>query len=599
MTTVTNLIAATPGNGSTGPAQGAGSAAAGFEALLAAFFGEPATLAPVQGASNVMGPMATAPVIVDGEVLLTGEAVEVPLVADVLNLAGGEGDAETADQGEDQAQAMVDPTLLVDAAAIVTPQAAPVVTAPVVNTPAVSAPAVTQDATTTDMPTTVKPAAPQTVVAQPTPNAVAAQAVTTDAVATEAVATEAVAAGAAAEQAVPAPRTEAPAHGLAKGKSNAAPTARAAVPAHASAPAPADTKAAADAPVVEGEAELPSDTQVAKAPIAPQAPQAETAKAAPAPRASQPAQAAAAAPAAPTVNVDPVEAAAVVAVATEAAASEAATEASPALTGAADDVTTAMAGRMAAAAQRPRDGKADAQPQPGKAETKTTAAATAASPATGKAAGTKPGPQAKPEATETASRKEPETEVKTAAAPAHHDETHGVAHEERHAEAARGPNATSSAQHAMRGSPETVANLAAQIVKKLNGKTTRFDVELTPHGMGQVDVRIEIQNGRVTAAMVFDNPQAAAELKARAAELQRSLEQAGFDLSGGLSFEARDGGEAGRGWRQAQDQNEGRGMRGQAFQNAFETAAEAADVAESGALRLRRGVNTSGLDVRV
>ena len=41
-----------------------------------------------------------------------------------------------------------------------------------------------------------------------------------------------------------------------------------------------------------------------------------------------------------------------------------------------------------------------------------------------------------------------------------------------------------------------------------------------------------------------------------------------------------------------------RSMARQAFQNAFDTANEAADIAESGALRLRRGV-TSGLDVRV
>jgi flagellar hook-length control protein FliK len=178
------------------------------------------------------------------------------------------------------------------------------------------------------------------------------------------------------------------------------------------------------------------------------------------------------------------------------------------------------------------------------------------------------------------------------------EDAHGHTHEERATDGARSSSAAQAAPNPVRGSPETVANLAAQIVKKLHGKATRFDIELTPHGMGTVDVRIEIQNGRVTAAMMFDNPQAAAEMKARAGELQRSLEQAGFDMSdGGLSFQARDGGE-GRGWRQAQDQNDGRGMRGKAFQNAFDTANEAADIAESGALRLRRGASSS-LDVRV
>src|SRR5258708_6592975 len=91
---------------------------------------------------------------------------------------------------------------------------------------------------------------------------------------------------------------------------------------------------------------------------------------------------------------------------------------------------------------------------------------------------------------------------------------------------------------AVRGAPQTVANLAAQIAKKLDGRSTRFDVQLDPAGLGKVDVRVEIGgDGKMSASMAFDNPQAAAELKSRAGELQRALEQSGFDLSGGLSFD--------------------------------------------------------------
>jgi Meckel syndrome type 1 protein len=155
------------------------------------------------------------------------------------------------------------------------------------------------------------------------------------------------------------------------------------------------------------------------------------------------------------------------------------------------------------------------------------------------------------------------------------------------------------ATHQVRGSPETVANLAAQIIKKLEAKTTRFDLELDPHGLGRVDVRVEIgAHGKMTASMVFENPQAANELKARAAELQRTLEQAGFDLSGGLSFDVADQGarQQGQAW---QDQADGgRAFRGQAFRAALETAGDAADAANHGALRLRRGVN-AGVDVRI
>ena len=158
------------------------------------------------------------------------------------------------------------------------------------------------------------------------------------------------------------------------------------------------------------------------------------------------------------------------------------------------------------------------------------------------------------------------------------------------------------AAHAVRGAPETVANLAAQIIKKLEGQSTRFDVELDPQGLGKVNVRIDIgAQGAITAAMSFDNPQAASELRSRAAELQRALEQAGFNLSGGVTFDvAQDRGQQGQAWQQAgqDDNNAGRAFRGQAFQSALDTAGDAADAALNGALRLRRGVN-AGLDMRI
>lgn len=154
--------------------------------------------------------------------------------------------------------------------------------------------------------------------------------------------------------------------------------------------------------------------------------------------------------------------------------------------------------------------------------------------------------------------------------------------------------------HAVRGSPETVANLAAQILKKLEGQSTRFDLELNPGGLGKVDVRLEIgANGQLTAAMTFENPQAAAELRARASELQKALEQAGFNLSGGLTFDvAGDRGQQQRQAWQDQTENNGQTFRGQAFRAALDTAGDAADAAVQGALRLRRGV-TASLDLRI
>jgi hypothetical protein len=153
----------------------------------------------------------------------------------------------------------------------------------------------------------------------------------------------------------------------------------------------------------------------------------------------------------------------------------------------------------------------------------------------------------------------------------------------------------------VRGSPETVANLAAQIVKKLGARTTQFDVQLTPAGLGRVDVRVEVgADGRISAAMSFDNPQAAADVKARAADLQRALADAGFDASNGLSFDvAGDPGSGAGGGAFAQDgQDFGQAFRGRAFQAALDNAGDAAQAALSPMLNLSLGAQ-SGVDVRI
>jgi flagellar hook-length control protein FliK len=151
----------------------------------------------------------------------------------------------------------------------------------------------------------------------------------------------------------------------------------------------------------------------------------------------------------------------------------------------------------------------------------------------------------------------------------------------------------------VRGAPETVANLAAQILKKLDGRSTRFDVELDPAGLGRVDVRLEIgAHGRMTAAMAFDNPQAAQELRSRSGELTRALEQAGFDVSGGLSFDvAGDPGQSGRGTPQDNDANTGSAWRGRAFQAALDATADA-DAAPAGGLNLSRRL-LAGVDIKI
>ncbi|CAN7597046.1 flagellar hook-length control protein FliK [Phenylobacterium sp. LjRoot225] len=155
-----------------------------------------------------------------------------------------------------------------------------------------------------------------------------------------------------------------------------------------------------------------------------------------------------------------------------------------------------------------------------------------------------------------------------------------------------------AAAAAARATPETVANLAGQIVKKLGARTTQFDLQLNPAGLGKVNVRIEINaDGRVSAAMSFDTPQAAAELRSRANELQRALAQSGFDVTGGLSFDvAQDQGRGGSGQQNAfqNNENSGQAFRGRAFAAALETAGDAAQAA-----LINRRATPSGVDVRI
>ncbi|MBB5661168.1 flagellar hook-length control protein FliK [Brevundimonas halotolerans] len=97
---------------------------------------------------------------------------------------------------------------------------------------------------------------------------------------------------------------------------------------------------------------------------------------------------------------------------------------------------------------------------------------------------------------------------------------------------------------------ETTALIAAQIQNRLNGRSTRFEMALTPEGLGRVDVSIEIDSdGHMAARLAFDNPAAATELRGRADELRRQLEQAGLHLDGdALQFTERDPSSADRGF---------------------------------------------------
>lgn len=95
-----------------------------------------------------------------------------------------------------------------------------------------------------------------------------------------------------------------------------------------------------------------------------------------------------------------------------------------------------------------------------------------------------------------------------------------------------------------RAAVEATAQIAAQILRKLDSRSTRFEMALLPEELGRVDVKLDIDaDGRLAARLAFDNPAAAADLRGRADELRRQLEQAGFHLADdAFEFAERDSG---------------------------------------------------------
>ena len=95
-----------------------------------------------------------------------------------------------------------------------------------------------------------------------------------------------------------------------------------------------------------------------------------------------------------------------------------------------------------------------------------------------------------------------------------------------------------------RATIDATAQIAAQILRKLEGRSTRFEIALRPDELGRVDVKLDIDSeGRLAARLAFDNPAAATDLRGRADELRRQLEAAGFQLADdAFEFAERDSG---------------------------------------------------------
>ena len=84
----------------------------------------------------------------------------------------------------------------------------------------------------------------------------------------------------------------------------------------------------------------------------------------------------------------------------------------------------------------------------------------------------------------------------------------------------------------------TVANLSAQIVTQSGGKTSRFDLQLDPLGLGRVDVAVQIDaKGRASASLSFEKSDSASLLQSHVDALSDALTQAGLSVApGAISF---------------------------------------------------------------
>jgi flagellar hook-length control protein FliK len=154
-----------------------------------------------------------------------------------------------------------------------------------------------------------------------------------------------------------------------------------------------------------------------------------------------------------------------------------------------------------------------------------------------------------------------------------------------------------------KASPETVSHLTTEIASKaVVGKTSRFDVVLQPEGLGRVDVRIEIaKDGKLTAALNFDNPAAAADMRGKSGELRQALAAAGFNVAdNALSFDSSSQqGQNQNAFFNFQNQQGGdsrQAFHGRAFQSALN---EDIPLAPSALLPGLRVAEASGVDVRI
>ena len=148
---------------------------------------------------------------------------------------------------------------------------------------------------------------------------------------------------------------------------------------------------------------------------------------------------------------------------------------------------------------------------------------------------------------------------------------------------------SSPAMQPVAAAPVPLAGLPVVLAANAQSGNSRFEIRLDPPELGRIDVRLHFHaDGQVTSHLIVDRSETLDLLRRDAADLERSLQQAGLKTSDqGMQFTLRDQSQHG-------DQNE-RGHRGAAHVVVHEQDA-AADIATRGYTRAGQG---AGIDIRV
>jgi len=92
--------------------------------------------------------------------------------------------------------------------------------------------------------------------------------------------------------------------------------------------------------------------------------------------------------------------------------------------------------------------------------------------------------------------------------------------------------------------------LTGRIEQAVSEGQTTLTVRLDPESLGRVEVKLELQDGRVTASIAAERPATLDLLQRDARLLERAVQQSGLQLSdAGMQFSLREG--AGQ-WAEAQ-----------------------------------------------